>query len=112
MLENGWLASPFLSLALLVGALLAAGIVDAAKPSNSLKSKGKEYREARVERYERTLKKLLAADPYPLIDLEVSLDEWKSAAGLIEGMDRAGRRPGRGHRSERGGGQEGGRALP
>ena len=78
------------SLALLMGALLAGGIVDAAKPPNSLKTNAKQNREARVKLYERTLKKHLAADPYPLIDLEVSLVRWKSAAGLIEGMDRAG----------------------
>ncbi|MCY4381592.1 MAG: hypothetical protein OXE44_00380 [Nitrospinae bacterium] len=78
------------SLTLLVGTFLTAGIAGAAKPPNSLKSKGKEYRAARVKLYERTLKVHLAADPYPLIDLEVSLDEWKGAAGLIEGMDRAG----------------------
>ena len=49
-----------------------------------------QSREARVERYGRTLKKHLAADPWPLIDLEISLDRWKDTAGLIEGMDRAG----------------------
>ena len=78
------------ALSLLIGTFWTAGIGGAAKPSNSLKSKGKEYSEARVKLYERTLRKHLASDPYPLIDLEVSLDEWKSAAGLIEGMDRAG----------------------
>ena len=78
------------SLALLVGTFWTAGIAGAAKPPNSLKSKGKQNREARVKLYERTLRKHLASDPYPLIDLEISLDEWKSAAGLIEGMDRAG----------------------
>ena len=67
-----------------------AGIADAAKPSNALKPKAKLNREARVKLYERTLRKHLAASPYPLIDLEISLDRWKSAARLIEGMNRAG----------------------
>ena len=59
---------------------------------NLLKSKAKQNqsREARIKLYERTLRKHLASDSYPLIDLEVSLDQWKSAAQLIEGMDRAG----------------------
>ena len=78
------------SLPLLIGAFLAAGIADAAKPLNSLKSKAMQNRDARVELYERTLKAHLAADPYPLIDLEISLDRWKSAGQLIEGMNRAG----------------------
>ncbi len=78
------------SLSLLIGLFLTTGIGGAAKPSNSLKTKGKEYREARVKLYERTLRRHLASGSYPLIDLEISLDEWKSAAGLIEGMDRAG----------------------
>ena len=78
------------SLSLLIGLFLTAGVGDAAKPLNSLKTNAKQNREARVKLYERTLRKHLAADPYPLIDLEISLDEWKSAAGLIEGMDRAG----------------------
>lgn len=69
---------------------MAAGIADAAKPPNALKSNAKQNREARVERYERTLRSHLASDPWPLIDLEISLDRWKSASGLIEGMDRAG----------------------
>ncbi len=79
-----------LSFSLLIGAFLTAGIADAAKPPNALKSKAKQNREARVKLYERTLKTHLASDPYPLIDLEISLDRWKSAAGLIEGMNRAG----------------------
>ena len=78
------------SFSFLIGALLTGGIADAANTPNSLKSKAKQSREARVELYERTLRKHLASDPYPLIDLEVSLDSWKSAAGLIEGMNRAG----------------------
>ena len=78
------------SLPLLIGPLFTAGISNAAKPPNALKSKAKQNREARVRLYERTLRKHLASDPYPLIDLEVSLDRWKSTAGLIEGMDRAG----------------------
>ena len=78
------------SLALLIGALFATGISDAAKIPNSLKSNAKKNREARVKLYQRTLKNHLASDPFPLIDLEISLDRWKSAAGLIESMDRAG----------------------
>lgn len=77
-------------LPLLIGAFWAAGIAGAAKPPNALKPKAVQNREAQVERYERTLKRHLATDPWPLIDLEISLDRWKSAAGLIEGMDRAG----------------------
>ena len=78
------------SLPLLIGAFLAAGIADAAKPLNSLKSKAMQSRDARVELYERTLRKHLAAGPYPLVDLEISLDRWKSAGQLIEGMNHAG----------------------
>ena len=78
------------SLPLLIGPLFTAGISDAAKPPNALKSNAMQNRDARVEPYERTLRKHLASDPYPLIDLEISLDRWKSAAGLIEGMNRAG----------------------
>ena len=78
------------TLSLHIGAFSTAGNADAAKPPNTLKSKAKQNREARVELYERTLKTHLAADPYPLIDLDISLDRWKSAAGLIEGMNRAG----------------------
>lgn len=80
----------FFSLPLLIGPLFTAEVSNAAKPPNSLKSNAVQSREARVERYERTLRKHLASDPYPLIDLEISLDRWKSAAQLIEGMDRAG----------------------
>lgn len=79
-----------LSFSFFIGAFSTAGIADAAKPPNALKSKAKQNREARVKLYERTLKTHLASDPYPLIDLEISLDRWKSAAGLIEGMNRAG----------------------
>ena len=79
-----------LSFSFLIGAFLTAETADAAKPPNALKSKAKQNREARVELYERTLRRHLAAGPYPLIDLEISLDRWKSAAGLIEGMNRAG----------------------
>ena len=78
------------SLPFLIGLLFTAGVSGAAKPPNPLKPKAVESREARVERYERTLKRHLATDPWPLIDLEISLDRWKSAAGLIEGMNRAG----------------------
>ena len=78
------------SFSFLVGACFTAGLADAAKPPNALKSKAKQNREARVKLYERTLKRHLASGPYPLIDLEISLDRWKSAAGLIEGMNRAG----------------------
>ena len=78
------------SLALLIGMFFTAGVGDAANPNNSLKSKAKQNREAQLKLYERTLRKHLAANPYPLIDLEISLEKWKSAAGLIEGMDRAG----------------------
>lgn len=78
------------SLSLLIGPFWTGGTADAAKPPNVLKSKAVQNREARVERYERTLKVHLASDPYPLIDLEVSLDRWKDTAGLIEGMNRAG----------------------
>ena len=73
--------------------LFPGGYADAAKPPNSLKMKEKaapRSREARIKLYERTLKRHLAADPYPLIDLEISLDRWKSTAQLIEGMKRAG----------------------
>ncbi|MYA96919.1 MAG: hypothetical protein F4X91_10985 [Nitrospinae bacterium] len=77
-------------LTILIGAFLTAGLAGAAKPPNALKPKAVQIRAARVERYERTLKAHLAADPWPLIDLEISLDRWKSAIGLIEGMDRAG----------------------
>ena len=78
------------TLPFLIGAFLTAGIAGAAKPPNVLKSKAKQNREARVERYERTLRRHLASDPWPLIDLEISLDRWKDTAQLIEGMDRAG----------------------
>ncbi len=78
------------SFSCLIGACFTAGLADAAKPPNALKSKAKQNREARVKLYERTLRKHLASGPYPLIDLEISLDRWKSAAGLIEGMNRAG----------------------
>ena len=78
------------SLTILIGAFLTAGLAGAAKPPNALKPKAIQIRAARVERYERTLKAHLAADPWPLIDLEISLDRWKDTAGLIEGMDRAG----------------------
>lgn len=78
------------SLPLLTGLLLIPGNTRAAKPPNALESNVMQNREARVELYERTLKKHLASGPYPLIDLEISLDGWKSAAGLIEGMNRAG----------------------
>ena len=77
-------------LTILIGAFWTAGIAGAAKPPNALKLNAKQNRAARLERYERTLKVHLASGPYPLIDLEISLDRWKSAAGLIEGMDRAG----------------------
>lgn len=78
------------SFSFFIGAFLTAETAGAAKPPNALKSKAKQNREARVELYERTLKTHLATGPYPLIDLEISLDRWKSAAGLIEGMNRAG----------------------
>ncbi|MDE0340677.1 MAG: hypothetical protein OXI82_00930 [Nitrospinae bacterium] len=78
------------TLPFLIGALWTAGIADAAKPPNALKLNAKQNRAAQVERYERTLRRHLASDPWPLIDLEISLDRWKSTAGLIEGMDRAG----------------------
>ena len=78
------------TLSLLIGAFSTAGVADAAKPPNALKSNVMQNREARVELYERTLKTYLASDPYPLIDLEISLDRWKSTALLIEGMNRAG----------------------
>ena len=58
------------------------------------------------------LKSHLAADPYPLIDLEISLDRWKSAAGLIEGMDRAGVALGAVTSASEEAVQKGGRALP
>ncbi len=77
-------------LTILIGAFLAAGIAVAAKPSNSLKSNTLQNRNARVERYERTLRNHLASDSWSLVDLEISLDRWKSVSGLIEGMDRAG----------------------
>lgn len=44
----------------------------------------------RIKLYKRTLRSHLASDPYPLIDLEISLDRWKSTTLLIEGMNRAG----------------------
>ena len=80
------------SLSILIALFFISGYSDAAKPPNSLKSKAKQNqsREPRIKLYERTLRKHLASDSYPLIDLEVSLDQWKSAAQLIEGMDRAG----------------------
>ncbi len=78
------------SFSFLIGPCFIAGLADAAKPPNALKSKAKQNREARVELYERTLRKHLASGPYPLIDLEISLDRWKSVALLIEGMNRAG----------------------
>ena len=77
-------------LTILIGAFLTTGIACAAKPPNALKLNAVQIREARVERYERTLRRHLASDPWPLIDLEISLDRWKDTAGLIEGMDRAG----------------------
>ncbi len=78
------------SFSLLIGAFSTTGIADAAKLPNALKSNVMQNREARVELYERTLRKHLAAGPYPLIDLEISLDWWKNPALLIEGMNRAG----------------------
>ena len=78
------------SLTILIGAFLTAGLAGAVKPPNALKPKAVQIRAAQVERYERTLKVHLAADPWPLIDLEISLDRWKDTAQLIEGMDRAG----------------------
>ena len=80
------------SLSILIALFFISGYSDAAKPPNSLKSKAKQNqsREPRIKLYERTLRKHLASGSYPLIDLEVSLDQWKSAAQLIEGMDRAG----------------------
>ncbi len=79
-------------LSILTALFFISGYSDAEKPPNSLKSKAKQNqsREARIKLYERTLRKHLASDSYPLIDLEVSLDRWKSVAQLIEGMDRAG----------------------
>lgn len=78
------------SFSFLIGAFSTAETVDAAKPPEALKSKANQNREARVKLYERTLRRHLAAGSYPLVDLEISLDRWKSAAGLIEGMNRAG----------------------
>ena len=78
------------SFSLLIGAFSTTGVADAAKLPNALKSNVMQNREARVELYERTLKTHLAAGRYPLIDLEISLDRWKSTALLIEGMNRAG----------------------
>lgn len=78
------------SFSFLIGAFLTAETADAAKPPNALKSKAKQNREVRIKLYERTLRKHLASGPYPLVDLEISLDRWKSAAELIEGMNRAG----------------------
>ncbi len=78
------------SFSLLIGAFSTTGVADAATPPNALKSKAKQNRDARVELYERTLRRHLASDPYPLVDLEISLDRWKSAGRLIEGMNRAG----------------------
>ena len=80
------------SLSILIALFFISGYSDAAKPPNSLKSKAKQNqsREPRIKLYERTLRKHLASDSYPLIDLEITLDQWKSAAQLIEGMDRAG----------------------
>lgn len=78
------------SFSFLIGAFSTAGVADAAKLPNALKSNVMQNREARVELYERTLRKHLAAGPYPLIDLEISLDWWKNPALLIEGMNRAG----------------------
>ena len=75
---------------IIIGAFSAAGVADAAKPPNSLKLNAEQIREAQVERYERTLRRHLASDPWPLIDLEISLDRWKDTAGLIEGMNRSG----------------------
>ncbi|MDE0332323.1 MAG: hypothetical protein OXL41_10695 [Nitrospinae bacterium] len=78
------------SLLLLIGPLFTAGVSDAAKPPNSLKSNAKRIGDARVKLYERTLRAHLASDPWPLIDLEISIDRWRSAKQLIEGMNRAG----------------------
>ena len=75
------------TLSALIGLFSTGGAVDAAKP---LRPNAVQNRAARVKLYARTLRRRLASDPYPLIDLEVSLDRWKSAAQLIEGMDRAG----------------------
>ena len=66
-------------LTLLIGAFLTGGIADAAKPPNTLKSKALQSREAQVKLYERTLRSRLASDPYPLIDLEISLDQLEGA---------------------------------
>lgn len=51
---------------------------------------GSPGREERIRAWARTLRAHLASDPYPLIDLEVSLARWRSATRLIEGMNRAG----------------------
>ncbi len=82
-----------LSLLLLTGLLLIPGYAGAAKPSASMRMEAKDAqqsREARIKLYERTLKAHLASNPYPLVDLEISLVRWRSAKQLIEGMDRAG----------------------
>ena len=78
------------SLLLLTGLFYSGGSIHAAKPHESTRSNANLDHEARVKLYERTLRSRLASDPYPLIDLEISLDRWKSTALLIEGMDRAG----------------------
>ncbi len=67
-------------------------------------------REGRIRAYARTLRAHLASDPYPLIDLEVSLAQWRSAAQLVEGMNRAGGRTRRDHRPRRRRHPEGGEA--
>ena len=77
---------------IVIAPFFTTGISAAANPPNLLKSNAKQNhsREARIKLYEQTLRKHLASDPYPLIDLEISLDRWRNAEQLIEGMDRAG----------------------
>ncbi len=83
---------PFIvfSISLLIGPIFTTETTHAAKPSNPLKSNADIDRETRVRLYQRTLRSYLSSDPYPLIDLEISLDHWKTPVQLIEGMNRAG----------------------
>ncbi len=77
----------------LIWPFFMGGCAEEVKSPVAWKAKANEIprsREARVHLYARTLRARLASDPYPLIDTEISLGGWKSAAQLIEEMNRAG----------------------
>ena len=90
------------SLSILIALFFISGYSDAAKPPNSLKSKAKQNqsREPRIKLYERTLRKHLASDSYPLIDLEVSLDQVEKRSATHRGHGPRRRSAGRRHLDE------------